>query len=83
MTGHFGYVNGNAFPVSVKIGNSNKFDSAAATLDRGQPTVFQPGRTPYYPNAAFKVVFPANEVRVWNLKGKTSTASNNPAQRCK
>ena len=83
LTGHFGYVNGNAFPVSVKIGNSNKFDSAAATLDRGQPTVFQPGRTPYYPNAAFKVVFPANEVRVWNLKGKTSTASNNPAQRCK
>lgn len=83
LTGHFGYVNGNAFPVSVKIGNSNKFDSAAATLDRGQPTVFQPGRTPYYPNAAFKVVFPANEVRVWNLKGKTSTVSNNPAQRCK
>ena len=83
LIGHFGYVNGNAFPVSVKIGNSNKFDSAAATLDRGQPTVFQPGRTPYYPNAAFKVVFPANEVRVWNLKGKTSTASNNPAQRCK
>ena len=56
LIGHFGYVNGNAFPVSVKIGNSNKFDSAAATLDRGQPTVFQPGRTPYYPNAAFKVV---------------------------
>jgi hypothetical protein len=83
LTGHFGYVNGNAFPVSVKIGNSNKFDSAAATLNRGQPTVFQPGRTPYYPNAAFKVVFPSSEVRVWNLKGRTSTASNNPAQLCK
>jgi hypothetical protein len=83
LTGHFGYVNGNAFPVSVKIGDSNKFDSAAATLNRGQPTVFQPGRTPYYPNAAFKVVFPSSEVRVWNLKGKTSTASNNLAQRCK
>jgi hypothetical protein len=83
LTGHFGYVNGNPFPVSVKIGNLNKFDSAAATLNRGQPTVFQPGRTPYYPNAAFKVVFPSSEVRVWNLKGKTSTASNNPAQLCK
>jgi hypothetical protein len=83
LTGHFGYVNGNAFPVSVPVGNLNKFDSAAATLNRGQPTVFQPGRTPYYPNAAFKVVFPSSEVRVWNLKGKTSTASNNPAQLCK
>jgi hypothetical protein len=74
LTGHFGYLNGNAFPVSVPVGSLNKFDSATATLNRGQPTVFQPGRTPYYPNAAFKVVFPANEVRVWNLKGKTSTA---------
>jgi hypothetical protein len=83
LTGHFGYVNGNAFPVSVPVGSFNKFDSAAATLNRGQPTVFQPGRTPYYPNAAFKVVFPSSEVRVWNLKGKTSTASNNPAQLCK
>jgi hypothetical protein len=83
LTGHFGYVNSNAFAVSVPVGNSNKFDSAAATLNRGQPTVFQPGRTPYYPNAAFKVVFPANEMRVWNLKGRTSTASNNPASRCK
>jgi hypothetical protein len=83
LTGHFGYVNNNAFPVSVPVGSLNKFDSAAATLNRGQPTVFQPGRTPYYPNAAFKVVFPSSEVRVWNLKGKTSTASNNPAQLCK
>jgi hypothetical protein len=83
LTGHFGYVNNNAFPVSVPFGSLNKFDSAAATLNRGQPTVFQPGRTPYYPNAAFKVVFPSSEVRVWNLKGKTSTASNSPAQRCK
>ena len=83
LTGHFGYVNANGFPVSVPVGNLNKFDSVAATLNRGQPTVFQPGRTPYYPNAAFKVVFPANEVRVWNLKGRTSTASNNAARRCK
>jgi hypothetical protein len=83
LTGHFGYVNSNAFPVSVPVGSLNKFDSAAATLNRGQPVVFQPGRTPYYPNAAFKVVFPSSEVRVWNLKGKTSTASNNPAQLCK
>ena len=83
LTGHFGYLNGNAFPVSVSVGSLNKFDSTATTLNRGQPTVFQSGRTPYYPNAAFKVVFPANEVRVWNLKGKTSTASNNLAQRCK
>jgi hypothetical protein len=81
LTGHFGYLNGNAFPVSVPVGSLNKFDSAAATLNRGQPTVFQPGRTPYYPNAAFKVVFPANEVRVWNLKGKTSTASSE-SKRC-
>jgi hypothetical protein len=81
LTGHFGYVNANAFPVSVPVGSLNKFDSAAATLNRGQPTVFQPGRTPYYPNAAFKVVFPANEARVWNLKGKTSTASSE-SKRC-
>jgi hypothetical protein len=83
LTGHFGYINGNAFPVSVPVGNLNKFDSAAATLNRGQPVVFQPGRTPYYPNAAFKVVFPATEVRVWNLKGRTSAASNNPVSKCR
>jgi hypothetical protein len=81
LTGHFGYLNSNVFPVSVPVGSLNKFDSAAATLNRGQPTVFQSGRTPYYPNAAFKVVFPANEVRVWNLKGRTSTASNE-SKRC-
>ena len=84
LTGHFGYVNSNAFPVSVPVGSLNKFDSAAATLNRGQPTVFQPGRTPYYPNAAFKVVFPANEVRVWNLKAKPQpprTAQRNSASK--
>jgi hypothetical protein len=83
LTGHFGYINYNAFPVSVPVGSLNKFDSAAATLNRGQPTVFQPGRTPYYPNAAFKVVFPATEMRVWNLKGRTSTASNNILSKCR
>ena len=78
-TAYFGYKNPNAFAVTIPVGPDNKF--VPAPQDRGQPTTFQPGRTPYYPNAAFSVNFDGSNL-VWALNGKTSTASSNPQQRC-
>jgi hypothetical protein len=81
LTAHFGYKNSNNFPVSVKIGENNRFNTDAASFSRGQPIVFQPGRTPYYPNAAFKVAFSAKEKLVWKLMNSTATASSE-SKRC-
>lgn len=78
FTAYFGYKNENAGAVNVELGNTNKF--TPNPQDRGQPTVFQPGRTPYYPNAAFAVRFDGNNL-VWTLLGRTSTASRN-STRC-
>lgn len=76
---HFGYLNPNPFPVEVPIGGDNKF--TPAPQDRGQPTVFQPGRTAYYPESAFQIAFDGRNL-VWTLQRRTSTASSNPVQRC-
>jgi hypothetical protein len=78
-TANFGYKNPNNVLVSIPIGSANHFSPSPA--DRGQPTTFLPGRTPYYPNAAFSVIFDGTNL-VWYLNGKTSTASNNSQQRC-
>lgn len=72
-TAFFGYLNPNAFEVSVPVGLSNKF--TPAPQDRGQPTMFKSGRTPFWPNAAFSVVFDGGNL-VWTLDGRTSTASS-------
>ena len=74
FTAFFGYINSNRSAVHVAVGNSNKF--TPGPLDRGQPKVFQPGRPPYHPNAAFSIRFDGNNL-VWNLLGRTSTASRN------
>lgn len=74
FTAHFGYLNENDFPVTIPVGNSNKFNRS--NPDQGQPTVFNPGRTPYYPNADFQIVFDGNNL-VWTLDGRTATASAN------
>jgi hypothetical protein len=61
--------------VQIPVGKSNYFTGNAGTSqDRGQPTAYDIGRTPYYPNAKFRVRFPANERLVWNLTGRTATA---------
>lgn len=69
---YFGYLSSNPVPVALPIGAANKFTPAPA--DRGQPTVFQPGRTPFWPSAAFSVGFPGGNL-VWSLDGRTATAS--------
>ena len=75
---YFGYKNENPFAVTLAIGEKNKF--SPNPQNRGQPTVFQPGRTPSYPNAAFNVSFNGSNL-VWSLDGRTVTASSS-SERC-
>ena len=75
-TAYFGYRNDNNLPVTLPIGSANKF--SPSPQDRGQPTTFAPGRTPYWPNAAFSIPFDGNNL-VWTLDGRTATASANSA----
>jgi protocatechuate 3,4-dioxygenase beta subunit len=70
---YFGYLNENSIPVTIPIGNENKF--TPAPINRGQTTVFQPGRVV----KAFSVQFDGSNL-VWTLKDlngdtRTSTAS--------
>ncbi|MBN1284436.1 MAG: DUF11 domain-containing protein, partial [Anaerolineae bacterium] len=86
FTAHFGYENRESRTVFIPVGPDNKFTPEPA--DRGQPTAFtlpnvipgRPGRTPFYPNSAFSVVFDGNNL-VWSLHGRTATASSS-SQRC-
>jgi RHS repeat-associated protein len=82
-TAHWGYLSENTAPVTIAVGASNKFTPLPE--NRGQPTVFQPGRTPYWPNAAFSTPFNGSNL-VWTLRGpdgstRTSTASSS-SKRC-
>ncbi|MEO1099465.1 MAG: hypothetical protein AAFX57_17175, partial [Bacteroidota bacterium] len=77
---HFGYENRNDKAVVIPIGNENKFTPSPE--DRGQPFFFEPGRH----EDQFQVEFDGNNL-VWTLSSpngtsKTSTASDNPDQRC-
>jgi hypothetical protein len=77
-TAYFGYQNDNTVPITIPVGANNKF--TPNPQNRGQPTVFQPGRV----RNAFSVVFDGNNL-VWYLKGpdgqgRTSTASRNSAR---
>lgn len=79
-TAYFGYLNENPVPVTITVGSNNKF--TPNPQNRGQTTVFQPGRI----ENAFSVVFDGNNL-VWYLKGpdgqgRTSTASHNSSH-CK
>jgi hypothetical protein len=73
FTAHFGYLSHNSVPVTIPIGADNKF--TPSPQDRGQPTLFDPGRTPFYPDSAFQVDFDGSNL-VWTLDGRTSTASS-------
>jgi hypothetical protein len=70
-TAYFGYENKNAAAVTVPLGPENSF--APDPPGRGQPTLFQPGRTPAYPHCPIKIVFAGGTLR-WTLQGQTATA---------
>ena len=81
-TAVYGYKNENAFPLIIPIGSRNKF--TPLPQDRGQPTVFWPGRTPP-DRGVFQVPFDGGDL-VWTLKGpdgstRTATASSS-SRRC-
>jgi RHS repeat-associated protein len=74
FTAHFGYLNPNTYSVSIPVGTNNRF--TPAPQDRGQTTVFLPGRK----RDVFTVSVPTGTVLVWTLNGKTSTASGSSAR---
>jgi hypothetical protein len=76
-TGVFGYQNDTTAPYTQPVGAENGFTSAPQ--DRGQPTVFQPGRTAAYPPGVFRVAFSSS--LTWRLLGRTATA-NSSSPRC-
>ncbi len=84
FTARFGYLNENTVAVTIPVGANNKFTPAPE--DRGQTTLFQPGRVGQPGDVgAFSVVFDGSNL-VWTLKGpdgstRTSTASSN-SKRC-
>lgn len=75
----FGYNHDNAsnFNVTFPIGTNNRFNPVP--IDRGQPTVFTPGRFV----TVFNVSFPCNITSgtyVWQLGPRTTTASYSAAR---
>ncbi|MEP2773505.1 MAG: hypothetical protein ABJH05_15240, partial [Fulvivirga sp.] len=79
-TAHFGYLNENSLAINIPAGSDNKF--TPTPFDRGQTTTFLPGRH----QDVFTVDFDGSNL-VWTLASpngsrRTSTASDNPAQRC-
>jgi hypothetical protein len=82
---HFGYDNENAINVNIPIGSPDNFFTPSPE-DRGQPEDYLPGRSPFFPNAAFQVPFDGSPL-VWSLTGpddlvRTATASSNPSEEC-
>ena len=72
----YGYNSANGVPVTIPVGPKNKF--TPAPQDRGQTTVFQPGRTPV--QGAFQVLFNESNL-VWMLKGPDGTTRARPRWR--
>jgi uncharacterized protein (DUF2249 family) len=76
----FGYQSDNLTPVTVPVGEANKF--SPTPQDRGQTTVFQPGNT----QEAFTVKgIPTGQDLVWTLTSngtRTSTASASNETKC-
>jgi flagellin-like protein len=69
ITVFFGYDNPNSISINHPIGTNNKF--TPAPQDRGQPTIFYPGRNV----SLFGITFNSSILMVWTLSGKTSTGS--------
>ena len=62
----FGYLNENKFPIVLPLGKSNRFSDQ---IDRGQPTIFLPGRVDSV--IAIKTASDASGVPRWTLGEKT------------
>ena len=72
----WGYSNPTDDPVTIPVGGQNGFTPEPQR--RGQPTVFEPGRFV----GVFQTPFePASTTLVWNLSGRTATASSS-SERC-
>ncbi len=69
-TAHFGFLNENSYSVVIPIGTAPQNYFSPSPQDRGQPTVFPPGR--HYD--VFTVQFVGTSL-VWNLAGRTQTSS--------
>ncbi len=69
---YFGYFNESDLAVTIPVGLRNRFTPAPS--DREQPILFEPGRSPFYPEAAFSMLFDGTAL-VWHLNGRTATAS--------
>ncbi len=78
-TAYFGYRNNSSETVAIPVGPNNRFRPAPA--DRGQPTVFQPGRSPLWPDSAFAVRFDGNEL-TWRL-GNAEVSASSSSPRCR
>ena len=74
-TAWFGYKNLNDVAVYLPVGHRNRF--TPGPKDRGQPTVFLPGRK----TKVFSVHFPGHDLD-WTLNDRTSTASRD-SERCR
>jgi hypothetical protein len=74
FTAKFGYENNNSVPVTIPVGDHNKF--TPVPKDRGQTTVFQPGLV----QNAFTVVFNGNTL-TWHLTGPDGSERNTRASR--
>jgi len=71
LRAYFGYVNDSGHAVDIPVGLNNGFVPFPG--DRGQPTHFEPGRSPSWPNAAFSVEF--SGVLTWVVDGHVAVAS--------
>jgi hypothetical protein len=72
----FGYRNEGQEAAEIPIGPDNRFSPAPA--DRGQPTVFGPGRAGSWPNALLAVHFDGGDL-AWTLNGETARATSGSA----
>ncbi len=79
FTAHFGYINNNEVTSYVPFGPLNKLTGGGLTnaqLEAATPKYFgQLGRTPFFPDSAFQVIFDAESTLVWTHSGGTSSAS--------
>ncbi len=87
FTAHFSYLNSNNQDIIIPVGDGNQFTYKGKIIDSlGQETVFEPGRTPFFPDSEFRVDFDGSAL-AWSLEGpdgarRTVTATNDEAQRC-
>jgi hypothetical protein len=72
---YFGYINRNSAEVVVPIGPANTFEPAPA--DRGQPTVFLPGRHEHVFTVRIPPEFTPKDKWVWSLQSEMGPQAAN------